>query len=191
MLDEVKYLEVTLDSKLKRKQHLQKIVRKTQTTFALVRRTIPIYKVPRFFNVIIDVDYWSNKDSAFPGDALIWYTDGSTNHSRTGSGIYGLRPNRRYCFPLGIFAADFQIEIYAILQCALENIRRAYKNKRILIFPGNQAALKALSGPTIYSRLVAECLDALSALSRLNEVTLIWVPGHQGIVGNEQADKLA
>jgi hypothetical protein len=39
MLDEVKYLEVILDSRLNWNQHLQKIIRKTQITFALVRRT--------------------------------------------------------------------------------------------------------------------------------------------------------
>jgi 5S rRNA maturation endonuclease (ribonuclease M5) len=46
---------------------------------------------------------------------------------------------------LGKFASVFQTEIYAILLSAYENIRRAYKNKRILIFTDSQAALRALS----------------------------------------------
>jgi ribonuclease HI len=153
--------------------------------------TTPLYKYSKFFNIIIDADHWKNKDPMFPEDVLIWYTDGSKADSGTGSGIYGLRPKRSYCFPLDKFATVFQTEIHAILQCAYENIRRAYKNKQILIFSDSQAALKALSGPKVTSRLVAECLDALYALASLNEVTLIWVPGHQGIPGNEQADKLA
>jgi hypothetical protein len=81
----------------------------------------------------------------------------------------------------------FQTEIYAILQCAYENIRRAYKNKQILIFSDSQAARKALSGPKLTSRLLVECLGALYALASLNEVTLVWVPGHHGILGNEKA----
>ena len=39
VLDRVKYLGVILDSKLTWNQHLQKIVNKVQTTFAVVRRT--------------------------------------------------------------------------------------------------------------------------------------------------------
>jgi hypothetical protein len=36
-----------------------------------------------------------------------------------------------------------------------------------------------------------KCLDALSELAGLNEVTLVWVPGHCGIFGKEEVDKLA
>ena len=108
-----------------------------------------------------------------------------------GSGVYGLKPNKSYSFSLGKFASVFQTEIYAILLCAYENIRRAYKNKRILIFCDSQAALKALSGPKVISRLVEECQEALSVVATLNEVTLVWVPGHHSILGNEMADKLA
>ena len=103
--------------------------------------TTPVYYYSKVFSVIIDWDHWKNKDPVFPKDALI--CDGSRANSGTGSGIFGLRPNRRFSFPLGKFAKVFQTEIYAILQCACENIRRAYKKKQILIFFDSQAALKA------------------------------------------------
>jgi hypothetical protein len=91
---------------------------------------------------------------------------------------------------LGKFAS-FETEIYSILQCSCENIRRVYRNKRILIFSDCQAALKTRSGPKVISELVVECLKALSTLAGMNEVTLVWVPGHCGILGNEEADTLA
>jgi len=153
--------------------------------------TIPVHYYSKIFNVIIDWDYWRNKHPVFPEDALIWFTDGSSANSETGSGIFGLTPKRSFSFSLGKFATVFQTEIYAILQRACENIRRPYKNKRILIFSDSQATLKALSSPKVTSGLVSECLDALTALFSLNEVTLAWVPGHRGIPGNDEADKLA
>jgi len=69
--------------------------------------------------------------------------------------------------------------------------KRAYKNKQILIFSDSQAALKALSSPKVTSGLAEECLDALSVLASMKEVTLTWVPGHPSISGNEEADKLS
>ena len=41
------------------------------------------------------------------------------------------------------------------------------------------------------NRLVVECLGCLDELARHNSVQLVWVPGHEGVLGNERADELA
>jgi hypothetical protein len=68
---------------------------------------IPAYYIPKIFSVIIDRDYWSNKDPVLPEAALIWFTGGSRTDSGTESGIFGIRPNRSFSFPLGKFATVF------------------------------------------------------------------------------------
>ena len=35
------------------------------------------------------------------------------------------------------------------------------------------------------------CLECLSELATHNSFQLVWVPGHEGILGNERADELA
>ena len=70
--------------------------------------TTPVYKYSKIFSVVIDMDYWRDKDPELPKDALIWFTDGSRTDLGTGSGIYGLKPNKSYSFSLGKFASVFQ-----------------------------------------------------------------------------------
>ncbi len=41
------------------------------------------------------------------------------------------------------------------------------------------------------SLLVADCIEKLTVLSEVNQVTIMWVPGHSGIQQNETADRLA
>jgi ribonuclease HI len=54
----------------------------------------------------------------------------------------------------GRHATVFQAEIYAIIYCLLENIKRSYCNKRIFIFSDSQAVLKALNSFLIKPTLV-------------------------------------
>jgi len=79
--------------------------------------TIPVCHYSKIFNVILDWDYWRNKDPVFPEDALIWFTDGSRANLGTGSFIFGLRPNRSFSFPLGKFATVSQTEICHSAMC--------------------------------------------------------------------------
>jgi ribonuclease HI len=77
------------------------------------------------------------------------------------------------------------------MACADENIDRNYKNRNICILSDSKAAIKALDKHQITSKLVWDCHQSLTQLARHSRVQLIWVPGHEGIVGNETADHLA
>jgi ribonuclease HI len=66
-----------------------------------------------------------------------------------------------------------------------------YKNRNIYILSDSQAAIKALDKHQIISKLVWDCHKSPTQLARHNRDQLIWVPGHEGIVGNETADQLA
>ena len=151
----------------------------------------PVHNIQNKFEVFVDRQTYNTHQSTNPSDGLIWFTDGSKTEEGAGAGIYGEKPRKSFSFSLGKYTTVFQAEVYAILQCAKENRRRAYKNKRIHIFSDSQAALKALRCPKINSKLIAECLEELNALADQNQVKLIWVPGHCGIKGNEKADTLA
>jgi hypothetical protein len=62
--------------------------------------------------------------------------------------------------------------------------------KTICICSDIRAALLALSSHTVSSGLVAQCQNSLQGLSLHKRAQLFWVPGHCGIIGNEEADGL-
>jgi hypothetical protein len=51
--------------------------------------------------------------------------------------------------------------------------------------------MASLAKTATESRLVWECMQVLGKLSEFNKVILVWIPGHQGMPGNEQANRLA
>lgn len=120
----------------------------------------------------------------------IWYTDGSKTSSSTGAGIYEETGNG-YSINLGNTTTVFQAELLAITACVQVMVWRGYENRMIHIMTDSKAALQALNSVEIYSRTVLNCLNALVELALRNRITLEWVPGHQGIAGNDKADSLA
>ena len=92
---------------------------------------------------------------------------------------------------LGTDISVFQAEVLAICSCANYCLNNEYSAKKINICSDSQAALKAIESWHFTSKLVLECRNAVQELSRHNEVTLLWVPGHSSILGNDEADLLA
>ncbi|PNF38780.1 hypothetical protein B7P43_G12820 [Cryptotermes secundus] len=116
---------------------------------------------------------------------------GNLINRSTGVGVYCYGTRRKLSFSLGQYMTVFQAEVYAIKACIMENLDRNYRNRKIYLLSDSQAALKALDKHQIKSKLVWDCHQTLMELAKHKSVQLIWVPGHEGIDGNEAAAQLA
>ena len=120
------------------------------------------------------------------------FTDGSklADHVGYGFGIFqGQNELATESGYLGTIQTVFQAEVTAILRgCEMLKDLRA---RSITFFSDSQAAISALAGFQIKSKLVENCIDQLNQLGSTCDVTIKYVKAHCGIEQNEIADKLA
>jgi ribonuclease HI len=155
-------------------------------------RIIPRFEFDHNFGVVIanrqDVDLCDYEEGE---SKILCFTDGSKSDFGTGAGIFVAKRNIEISVNVGQNATVFQSEVKAIEFCAKELIERGVSNEVIHICSDSKAALFALDSFRVRSKTIWECLQVLQCLGALNDLTLLWVPGHCDIAGNESADQLA
>jgi hypothetical protein len=79
----------------------------------------------------------------------------------TRPGVYCHGTRRKLSFSLGQYTTVFQMEIYAIKACAVENLGRNYKNRNIYNLSDSQAAITAHVKHQITSKLICDYHQSL------------------------------
>eukprot|EP00102_Acyrthosiphon_pisum_P018398 XP_008190141.1 PREDICTED: uncharacterized protein LOC100572585 [Acyrthosiphon pisum] len=116
------------------------------------------------------------------------YTDASKGNE--GVGIAIALENTNITFKLPNECSIFSAEAIAILK-AIETIQTT-KHTKFVILSDSLSAIKNIqnkNNPNDISVLIQNQLD--EAKTNKKQISIIWIPGHTGIAGNEIADKYA
>ena len=87
----------------------------------------------------------------------------------------------------GKLATVYQCELVALHMASIWINENLGTTSIINLFSDSQASLLALTSTSISSRLVLDIADQLNTLGTSHKVELRWVPGHEGVYGNELA----
>jgi ribonuclease HI len=139
------------------------------------------------------------RDRSNPGDTMHLYTDASGKKQRIGAAATCLETGDiRKAFmeddkTTTIFAAELQGIVLA-LSIIIDTIKHKADRREFIIYTDNQAAVRAAarpagkSGAYILKKIVKQ-LQTVQAQG--SEVKIKWIPAHERIQGNDEADNAA
>jgi ribonuclease HI len=132
-------------------------------------------------------------------NALTLYTDGSGINGHLGAAAVCITNGKVRTSYMGdenvstVYAAELQ-GIALALQIALDAMGEQQRRDKVCIYTDNQAAIRSVAKPKGKSgayllHKIARLIDDLH--QQHVRVEIRWIPSHQGIRGNEAADKAA
>ena len=120
------------------------------------------------------------------------YTDGSKGEDGVGAAAIIMEGNQRQelAQKLDDMASVFTAELLAI-EMSLKNIRR-FRAKSCIIYSDSMSSIQAILGGKVEDRRIGAIIETLATLEQQNvKTSFCWIPGHSGIQGNEEVDRLA
>ena len=169
----------------------------TKLSIGLTNGTNRTHRIRSLFDTEIlsreDLLLPKRRPKPFYENTINCFTDGSKSGSRSGAGftIWSDTNLGNFQIALGEHTTVFQAEIIAISEAAQWLQTANVLGQNINFYIDSQSAIKALGKYQIKNILVLECKNRLNVISEMNKVTLNWIPGHEGHMGNEVADRLA
>jgi len=124
------------------------------------------------------------------------YTDGSGIQKKIGAATFEPTTNVATQQHLGseTYFNVFAAEVSALATAAqIIQQQNPLKQNASIIFTDSQATAKAVDNPWRQSGqlIIKKFLDVADKLKSLQSIQVIWIPGHEGIDGNERADEKA
>lgn len=117
------------------------------------------------------------------------FTDGSKIDGKSRYGIYDSREKISYSGRLKTQFTIMSAEIFAILK-AVEYLMTKNVKNAVILTDSKSAAILIKNNTTNDNFLVGKLIREINK-SQIEKLTIQWIPGHAGLIGNERADLAA
>lgn len=116
------------------------------------------------------------------------YTDGSRNAESTSCAF--LVNNLEVKYKLNKIASNFSAETIAIFE-ALKYIITHHLNQNIVLITDSMSVIDTINNKNTKLPIIRHIRNQIETINQTTSITILWVPSHVGIPGNEKVDSLA